>query len=119
MASIAVVGAGLSGLRCATLLQASGHDVQVFERSKQIGGRMQTDVVDGFLLDHGFHVMQTGYPASQRAFNFQTMEAKAFEPGAIVVEQKNNRHQILDHGRSISTSATGPFEWPQQICFPP
>ena len=90
MASIAVVGAGLSGLRCATLLQASGHDVQVFERSKQIGGRMQTDVVDGFLLDHGFHVMQTGYPASQRAFTFQTMEAKAFEPGAIVVEQKNN-----------------------------
>lgn len=90
MASIAVVGAGLSGLRCATLLQASGHDVQVFERSSQIGGRMQTDVVDGFLLDHGFHVMQTGYPASQRAFNFQTMQAKAFEPGAIVVEQKNN-----------------------------
>lgn len=90
MASIAVVGAGLSGLRCATLLQASGHDVQVFERSNYIGGRMRTDEVDGFLLDHGFHVMQTGYPASQRAFNFETMEAKAFEPGAIMVERRND-----------------------------
>lgn len=91
MASIAIVGAGLSGLRCATLLQASGHDVEVFDRASIIGGRMRTDEVDGFLLDHGFHVMQTAYPTSQRAFDFKAMGALAFEPGAVLVQNKKNR----------------------------
>ena len=91
MASIAIVGAGLSGLRCATLLQAAGHDVSVYERSSSIGGRMRTDNVDGFLLDHGFHVMQTAYPTSERAFDFNAMVAKAFEPGAIIVQQRKNK----------------------------
>ena len=91
MASIAIVGAGLSGLRCATLLQAAGHEVSVFERSNSIGGRMRTDEVDGFLLDHGFHVMQTAYPTSKRAFDFNAMGAKAFEPGALIVQERKNK----------------------------
>ena len=91
MASVAIVGAGLSGLRCATLLQASGHDVEVFDRSGIIGGRMRTDQVDGFLLDHGFHVMQTAYPTSQRAFNFEAMGARAFEPGAVLVQNRKKK----------------------------
>lgn len=91
MGHIAIVGAGLAGLRCATLLQASGHDVDVYERSETIGGRMATDEVDGFLLDHGFHVMQTAYPTSKRAFDFKAMGAKAFEPGAVIVQQQTTR----------------------------
>ena len=91
MASVAIIGAGLSGLRCATLLQASGHDVEVFDRSGIIGGRMRTDQVDGFLLDHGFHVMQTAYPTSQRAFNFEAMGARAFEPGAVLVQNRKKK----------------------------
>ena len=94
MASIAIVGAGLSGLRCATLLQASGHDVEVFDRAAIIGGRMRTDEVNGFLLDHGFHVMQTAYPTSQRAFDFKAMGALAFEPGAVLVQNKKNRSKF-------------------------
>ena len=109
MGSIAVVGAGLSGLRCATLLQASGHDVQVYERSSRLGGRMQTDQKDGFLLDHGFHVMQTGYPASKRTFNFQTLGAHAFEPGAILVEQRKKRAKFW--------TMADPFRRPLQGVF--
>ena len=71
--SIAVLGAGLSGLRCAALLQEAGFDVQVYEKADRIGGRMMTDKVDGFLLDHGFHVMQSAYPTSKRAFDFKKL----------------------------------------------
>lgn len=40
--SIAVIGAGLAGLSCAQALQAAGHDVIVFEKSRGAAGRMST-----------------------------------------------------------------------------
>ena len=57
--SVAVIGAGLAGLRCALLLKEAGIDVHVYEREHHVGGRMKTEKVNGFLLDYGFHVMQT------------------------------------------------------------
>ena len=89
--SVAVIGAGLAGLRCALLLKEAGIDAHVFEREHQVGGRMRTEKVDGFLLDYGFHVMQTAYPTSQRTFDFEKLEAQAFEPGAIIVQKKKNQ----------------------------
>ena len=89
--SVAVIGAGLAGLRCALLLKEAGIDAHVFEREHQVGGRMRTEKVDGFLLDYGFHVMQTAYPTSQRTFDFEKLETQAFEPGAIIVQKKKNQ----------------------------
>lgn len=85
--TVAVIGAGIAGLQCALLLKESGIDVQVFERQNHIGGRMVTENVNGFLLDHGFHVMQTAYPTSRRTFDFELLGAEAFEPGALVVKK--------------------------------
>lgn len=59
--TVAVVGAGLAGLACARRLQTAGRDVVVLEASDGVGGRVRTDVVDGFLLDRGFQVLLTGY----------------------------------------------------------
>jgi renalase len=39
---IAIIGAGLAGLTCATHLQASGHRVTIYEKNSESGGRMQT-----------------------------------------------------------------------------
>lgn len=88
---IAVIGAGLAGLRCAELLCDAGFDAHVYERENRVGGRMATDSIDGFLVDHGFHVMQTAYPTSKRTFDFTQLGAKAFEPGAIVVQQRSSK----------------------------
>ena len=41
-ARIAVIGAGLAGLSCARTLQAAGHEVIVFEKSRAAAGRMST-----------------------------------------------------------------------------
>lgn len=51
--SIAVIGAGLAGLSCATALHEQGHRVQVFEKSRGVGGRMSTRNFENWACDHG------------------------------------------------------------------
>ena len=60
---VVVVGAGLAGLTCAAELVSAGHDVVVLEASDGVGGRIRSDVVDGFTIDRGFQVLNTAYPA--------------------------------------------------------
>ena len=49
--TVHIIGSGISGLRCAEILLESGLDVKIYEKSERIGGRMKTDIVDGFVLD--------------------------------------------------------------------
>ena len=51
--SVAVIGAGLAGLACATALQAAGCAVLVLDKSRGPGGRMSTRRGDGWQCDHG------------------------------------------------------------------
>jgi len=51
--NIAVIGAGISGLSCATALQNCGHIVQVFDKSRGVSGRMSSRKGDGWQADHG------------------------------------------------------------------
>ncbi|WCD93492.1 FAD-dependent oxidoreductase [Microbacterium sp. nov. GSS16] len=48
---VIVIGAGLAGLRAATVLAEAGLDTVVLEASDDVGGRQRTDIVDGFQLD--------------------------------------------------------------------
>ena len=54
---IAIVGAGMAGLSCATRLAALGHEIALFDKGRGPGGRMATRRVeaDGTMLrfDHG------------------------------------------------------------------
>ncbi|MCH9796185.1 MAG: FAD-dependent oxidoreductase, partial [Actinomycetia bacterium] len=45
-----VVGAGLAGLAAARELAIHGVDVHVFEAADAAGGRVRSDIVDGFTL---------------------------------------------------------------------
>ena len=83
-ADVVIVGAGLAGLAAATTLQRSGHDVVVLEASDGVGGRVRTDVVDGYQLDRGFQVLLTAYPELDRQFDVDALDLRRFEPGAIV-----------------------------------
>lgn len=51
--SVAVVGAGISGLVTAYWLQKNGRDVTVLESSARVGGTIVTEKQDGFLIDLG------------------------------------------------------------------
>lgn len=81
---VIVVGAGLAGLTCAKVLYESGAEVSVFESSNRVGGRVRTDERDGFLLDRGFQVYFTSYPAARRHLDHAALDLRPFDPGAIV-----------------------------------
>jgi squalene-associated FAD-dependent desaturase len=53
---VAVVGAGLAGLSAALRLQEAGIGVDLFERSRLLGGRATSFEIDGTEVDNGQHV---------------------------------------------------------------
>lgn len=53
---VAVVGGGLAGLSAATELSDAGYTVELFERSRLLGGRATSFEVDGHIVDNGQHV---------------------------------------------------------------
>jgi phytoene dehydrogenase-like protein len=84
MTEVAIIGAGLAGLSCAVSLQAAGMQVTLLESSDGPGGRVRTDLVDGFRLDRGFQVMLTAYPEARRLLNYDGLQLRKFTPGALV-----------------------------------
>jgi phytoene dehydrogenase-like protein len=79
-----VVGAGAAGLACALRLQEGGCRVRILEAADRAGGRIRTDVVQGFRLDRGFHVLQTAYPALRGMIDLRQLELHSFLPGAMI-----------------------------------
>ncbi|WP_374349521.1 NAD(P)/FAD-dependent oxidoreductase [Chitinimonas sp.] len=50
---VAVIGAGMAGMACAQRLAAQGVQVDVYEKSRGLGGRMSTRRGDNWQCDHG------------------------------------------------------------------
>ena len=53
-----VIGAGLAGLAAASTLHRAGREVIIVERDDSVGGRVRTDLEDGYVLDRGFQVLE-------------------------------------------------------------
>lgn len=81
---VIVVGAGLAGLACAIHLTNAGRSVTVLEASDGVGGRVRSDVVDGFVIDRGFQVLLTAYPEAQAMLDYKALDLRSFAPGALV-----------------------------------
>lgn len=58
---IIVIGSGFGGLAAATRLAATGHDVEIFEKRDQLGGRAYQYNVNGFKFDGGPTVITAPY----------------------------------------------------------
>jgi phytoene dehydrogenase-like protein len=84
MTRVIVVGGGLAGLVAARHLARAGIDVQVFERRDAVGGRVRSRHEDGFVLDRGFQVLFTAYPAAKRELDLASLDLREFTPGATL-----------------------------------
>lgn len=81
---IAIVGAGLSGLACARKLARAGVRFTIYESAEAVGGRVRTDVLDGFRLDRGFQVFLPGYPVARQLLDYDALDLRPFFRGADV-----------------------------------
>jgi phytoene dehydrogenase-like protein len=82
---VIIIGAGLSGLSAAIYLHRQGRKVLILEASDRAGGRVKTDLYDGFLLDRGFQVLLTAYPEAIELLNYKDLQLKKMLPGATVL----------------------------------
>ena len=93
-----VVGAGLAGLACAQRLSAAGVEMTVLEAADEVGGRVRTDVIDGFRCDRGFQLVNPSYPALKRAVDLDELDLRPFAAG-VTVAHDDTRSTLADPRR--------------------
>ncbi|MFN4144486.1 MAG: NAD(P)/FAD-dependent oxidoreductase [Runella sp.] len=100
---VIIIGAGIAGLTCANDLRKEGFEPLVVEASDAVGGRIRTDIVDGFRLDRGFQILLTAYPEAQRLLHYEALHLNNFQSGAMI--RIGEEFQILGN----------PFKAPSQL----
>jgi phytoene dehydrogenase-like protein len=98
MSEVIIVGGGLAGLACANELKTMGMSFVLMEASDRVGGRIRTDLVDGYLLDRGFQVLLTAYPEARHALDYPALRLRNFEAGALV-RVDGRFHHVADPTR--------------------
>ena len=116
-AEVLIVGAGLAGLNAAINLEAAGVDVRIIESSDRAGGRVASDVIDGFICDRGFQLINAQYPALQELNVLNELDFIE-APRVIEVCLGDRRHVIGDPRQvpwTVLNRATGTI--PEKIAL--
>lgn len=87
-----IIGAGVAGLVAAYELEAVGYRPVILEASSSVGGRVKTDLKDGYLLDRGFQILLTGYPEAQRYLNYDSLNLKYFDGDVVILRTDGVLH---------------------------
>ncbi|MFM2154215.1 MAG: hypothetical protein RL382_116 [Actinomycetota bacterium] len=92
---VLIIGAGLAGMSAAITLQEAGRDVRIIESSDRPGGRVTSDIIDGFICDRGFQLINAKYPALQELDVIKEID---FIPAPRVIEVAlgNDRRALGD-----------------------
>lgn len=97
--TVVIVGAGMSGLAAAHLLERNHVEYLVIEREHRPGGRIATDEVDGLLLDRGFQVVLESYPELRRLLPLGLVPLEHFYPGLYTLLDEDELVLISDPRR--------------------
>jgi oxygen-dependent protoporphyrinogen oxidase len=100
--SIAVLGAGATGLTAALRLGEAGHRVRLFEAGPRVGGAVRTEQVDGWLIEGGPNSVLTGEPALTRLIERLGLAGEVVPANAVA----KNRF-IVRGGRALPTPSSG------------
>jgi hypothetical protein len=89
-----VIGAGLAGLSAAIALREAGVEAVVIEKSDSPGGRVRSDVIDGFTCDRGFQVFNPWYPTAKKLLDYQALDLQPLDAAVGLVLHHSS--QALD-----------------------
>ncbi len=92
-ARVHIIGAGISGLTAALVLEKHGFAPVIYEASGSAGGRVKTEIINGYHLDIGFQVLLEAYPKVQQYLDIQALEPIELWPGAMIFN--NGRREII------------------------
>jgi protoporphyrinogen oxidase len=98
---INIVGAGISGLIAALVLEKEGYTVTIYEGTDRAGGRIKTDNYDGYQLDHGFQVLLDAYPMARKYLDLESLSLQKFLPGAVIFKD-GKKKTLGDPLRNLS-----------------
>lgn len=103
--SVAIIGAGISGLSCATRLQKLGFKVEVYEKSRGVSGRMSTRNRDGWNADHGAQYFTARDPffIEELSHWIQGEAASIWHPRLKVFKEGLWQHSIASENRYVGT----------------
>ena len=99
--NIYIIGAGVSGLIAAQNLEQKGYVPTILEATGYIGGRVRTEIIDGWILDVGFQVLLDAYPMSKKYLNYADLDLQRLSPGTRIYTD-NDSFIIGDPLRDIS-----------------
>jgi len=100
---IMIIGAGISGLTSAFLLNKFGYDVTVLERKKEPGGSIETINEKGFLFDKGPNSALETHPLIR-----QLIEDLGLEDQFVYANKESNKRYILRDGRLYALPMSPP-----------
>ena len=98
---IHIIGAGVSGLIAAKVLEESGYSPTLIESSNDVGGRIKTFIKEGYQLDRGFQVLLTEYPQAKKHLDYNALKLQKLVSGACIFIN-NKQYTIGNPIKNIS-----------------
>ncbi|HTB82482.1 MAG TPA: protoporphyrinogen oxidase [Candidatus Sulfotelmatobacter sp.] len=103
MKTVAVIGAGITGLTTAFYLKRAGAAVTVFEAGTRAGGVIQSVRKDGFLAEFGPNTILETSPKIKQFIADAGLEARK-----LVTDPKAEARFLVRHGRPIEMPGSPP-----------
>jgi len=112
--NIYIIGAGVSSLIAAQNLEQKGYVPTILEATGYIGGRVRTEIIDGWILDVGFQVLLDAYPMSKKYLNYADLDLQRLSPGARIYT--DNDSFIIEIHLETSLCSSLPYFLALDLC---
>ncbi len=101
--SIAILGAGITGLTAAYRLAQRGHRIRLFESTDRVGGAIRTEIVDDWLVEAGPNTLLAGEPALAALF-----DELGLSPERVAANPAARHRYVVRGGRARALPASPP-----------